>query len=319
MSPRREAEAALCCISARLGCDFASRNATAHASDSRSAERPKENRHERKRANLDHRGNGQDWAERLTRLGRAKKVVSRRGPTRFDWDEPDTWEEALRGVDSVYLAFAPDLAVPGAAERIAAFSRLAVERGVENIVLLSGRGEPQVWPSEQAVRESGARFTIVRASWFAQNFSEGYFAPDIKSGVFAFPGGDVAEPFLDAEDIAEVAVAALCDARHSGQVYELTGPRLLTFHEALAEISEAAGRSIRYGPITKAEYQAVLLSYMPEEQAYFLTDLFEALLDGHNAHVTNDVERVLGRKARDFRAFVRSAAAEGASEPLAAE
>ncbi len=148
---------------------------------------------------------------------------------RFDWAEPGTWEDVLRGIGSVYLTFAPDLAVPGASELIRAFSARAVASGVENIVLLSGRGEPQVLPSEQAVRESGARFTILRSSWFAQNFSEGHFAEQVRSGVFAFPGGDCAEPFLDIEDIADVAVAALTDSRHSGKIYELTGPRLLTF------------------------------------------------------------------------------------------
>jgi uncharacterized protein YbjT (DUF2867 family) len=194
-----------------------------------------------------------------------------------------------------------------------------VASGVENIVLLSGRGEPQVLPSEQAVRESGARFTILRAAWFAQNFSEGHLAEQVRSGVFAFPGGDCAEPFLDIEDIADVAVAALTDSRHSGKIYELTGPRLLTFQEAMAEISAAAGRTITYVPISKAEYRAALLPYLPAEEVFFLTDLFEAVLDGHNAHIANGVELALGRKARDFRDFAREAGARGAFSAEAAE
>ncbi len=218
----------------------------------------------------------------------------------------------MRGVGSVYLTFAPDLAVPGAAELIRAFSSQAVASGVENIVLLSGRGEPHVLPSEQAVRESGARFTIIRSAWFAQNFSEGHVVDQVRSGVFAFPGGDCAEPFLDIEDIADVAVAALTDSRHSGQIYELTGPRLLTFHEALKEISAAAGRTITYVPISKAEYRAALLPHLPAEVVYFMTDLFEAVLDGHNSHLANGVELALGRKARDFSDFARTAAATGA-------
>ncbi len=262
---------------------------------------------------------GRRVAERLTRLGRPTRLASRRGPARFDWADLATWDEALRGVASVYLTFAPDLAVPGAAELIRAFSKQAVSSGVENIVLLSGRGEPQVLPSEQAVRDSGARFTVVRAAWFAQNFSEGHFADQVRSGVFAFPGGDCAEPFLDIEDIADVAVEALTDSRHSGQIYELTGPRLLTFHEALAEISAAAGRTITYVPISKAEYQEALLPHLPAEEVYFLTDLFEATLDGHNSHVANGIELALGRKARDFSDFARAAAATGTWRASAAE
>jgi uncharacterized protein YbjT (DUF2867 family) len=262
---------------------------------------------------------GKRVAERLGRLGRATRLASRRSPTRFDWADPGTWEEALRDVGSVYLTFAPDLAMPGASDLIRAFSEQAAASGVENIVLLSGRGEPQVLPSEQAVRESGARFTIIRAALFAQNFSEGHFADQVRSGVFAFPGGDCAEPFLDIEDIADVAVAALTDSRHSGQIYELTGPRLLTFHEALAEISAAAGRTVSYVPISKTEYRAALLPHLPAEEVYFLTDLFEALFDGHNSHIANGVELALGRKARDFSDFTRDAAASGTWRALAAE
>jgi uncharacterized protein YbjT (DUF2867 family) len=262
---------------------------------------------------------GRRVAERLERRGLSTRLASRRGPARFDWAAPETWEQVLRGVGSVYLTFAPDIAVPGASELIRAFSSQAAASGVENIVLLSGRGEPQVLPSEQAVRESGARFTIIRAAWFAQNFSEGHFADQVRSGVFAFPGGDCAEPFLDIEDIADVAVAALTDSRHSGQIYELTGPRLLTFHEALSEISAAAGRTITYVPISKAEYREALLPHLPVEVVYYLTDLFEAVLDGHNAHVANGIELALGRKARDFSDFARNAAATGTWNALAAE
>jgi uncharacterized protein YbjT (DUF2867 family) len=262
---------------------------------------------------------GRRVAARLERLGRPVRLASRRGPARFDWAEPGTWQEVLRGVRAVYLTFAPDLAIPGASEAIRAFSEHAVASGVENMVLLSGRGEPQVIPSEQAVRESGASFTIIRAAWFAQNFSEGHFADQVKSGVFAFPGGDVAEPFLDVEDIADVAVAALTDPRHAGQIYELTGPRLLTFHEAMEEISAAAGRKIAYVPISKMGYRAALLPHLPAEEVYFLTDLFEALLDGHNSFVTNGVELALGRAARDFGDFARAAAEAGAWRALAAE
>lgn len=165
--------------------------------------------------------------------------------------------------------------------------------------------------SERAVRDSGASFTILRAAWFSQNFSEGHLLELVKSGELAFPAGSVAEPFIDVEDIADVAAAALTESTHAGKTYELTGPRLLTFAQAAAEIGRASGREIRYVPISKQEYAAGLAPYMPAKEVTFLTDLFERVLDGRIAHLTGDVERVLGRSPRDFTQYARAAASTG--------
>ena len=127
---------------------------------------------------------------------------------------------------SVYVSYYPDLAVPGAVETVGAFAEMAVRHGVPRLVLLAGRGEPEAEQAEQAVRDSGAELTIVRSTWFAQNFSEDYMLEYVLSGEVALPAGDTPEPFVDADDIADVAVAALTEDRHVGQLYELTGPRL---------------------------------------------------------------------------------------------
>ena len=255
---------------------------------------------------------GRRVAERLMALGRPVRIASRSGSPRFEWTDRSTWPAAVRGVDSIYLAYHPDLAVPGAADDIGSLAKLAVESGVRRIVLLSGRGELQVLPSEAAVRESGAAFTILRCAWFAQNFSEGLLLEPVLAGEIAFPAGRVAEPFIDADDIADVAVAALTDAAHAGKTYELTGPRLLTFAEAAAEISRAAERKVEYVPITSAAYASMLAQFVPAEQVEFITELFEDVLDGHNAFLTDGVQRVLGRKPRDFRDFAQAAARAGA-------
>jgi len=256
---------------------------------------------------------GSRLAKRLSARGVPVRLGSRSGTPRFDWEaDPATWRPVFDGVASVYLAYHPDLAMPGAASRIRAFANLAVECGVRRIVLLSGRGEPEVVPSETAVRESGAAFTILRAAFFSQNFSEGHLLDPVLSGQVAFPAGGVAEPFLDAEDIADVAAAALTDERHAGEIYELTGPRLLTFAEAVAEITRASGRAVSYVPISSAAYGEILAEHLPPELAAFLTTLFRDVLDGHNAHLTDGVERVLGRRPRDFAEYARSAAAAGA-------
>jgi uncharacterized protein YbjT (DUF2867 family) len=164
-----------------------------------------------------------------------------------------------------------------------------------------------VWPAERAVREAGAAFTIVRSAFFCQNFSEGALVDGIIHGELAFPAGEVREPFVDAEDVADVVAAALTDERHAGQIYDLTGTRLLSFREAVAEISRVSGRTLRYTPVSGQAYGEMLAPFMPPEEAGFLVELFGMLLDGHNSLLTDGVERALGRKPRDFSEFARDA------------
>lgn len=180
------------------------------------------------------------------------------------------------------------------------------------MVLLSGRGEEGARRSEAAVRDSGADWTVVRSSWFCQNFSEDYLLEPVRSGEIALPAGDVAEPFVDADDIADVAVAALTEDGHTGQIYEVTGPRLVTFAQAAEEIGEAAGYQVRYVPVTAEQYSVYLAGQgVPAEFAAGLTDLFTEVLDGRNANLTDGVQRALGRQPRDFADYARAAAASG--------
>src|SRR5918999_187523 len=201
---------------------------------------------------------GRRVVERLEARGLPVRVGSRSGGPPFDWEDPDTWAPALDGVGSVYLSYYPDLAVPGATEAVRSFAELALRSGVPRLVLLSGRGEPEAQRAEQAVRGTGADLTILRSTWFMQNFSEDYMTDHVLSGEIRLPGGDVPTPFLDVGDIADAAVAALTDDRHVGQLYELTGPRSLTFDEVAAEISEATGRELRYVPVSLEQHEAEL-------------------------------------------------------------
>jgi uncharacterized protein YbjT (DUF2867 family) len=256
---------------------------------------------------------GRRVAERLAARGRAVRVGSRSGAPPFVWEDPATWPAALAGVDAAYVTYYPDLSFPGAADALTAFSAAAVGAGVRRLVLLSGRGEEAAEPAERAVQSSGAEWTVLRASWFAQNFSEHFLAEPVREGVVALPAGDVAEPFVDVEDIADVAVAALLTDDHVGVVHELTGPRLLTFDDATAEISKALGRSVSYLPVSADDYaEAAAAAGVPVEEIEPLTELFARVLDGHNAYVTDGVERALGRPARDFADYARRAAVEGA-------
>jgi uncharacterized protein YbjT (DUF2867 family) len=145
-----------------------------------------------------------------------------------------------------------------------------------------------------------------------QNFSEGDFRGQVLSGNVTLPAGDQVEPFVDADDIADVAVAALTEDGHVGELYELTGPRLLSFAEAIDEIANATGREIQYAPVTVDQFASAMAAQnVPGEAIAIFSFLFGEILDGRNAHLTDGVQRALGREPRDFRDFVKDAAVAG--------
>ena len=256
---------------------------------------------------------GRRIVQRLQAAGRPVRVGTPSATPPFDWDDQSTWAPALEGVGSVYVTYYPDVAIPGAAAAIGAFAELAVATGVRRLVLLSGRGEEGARRSEQALQQSGADWTIVRSAFMAQNFNESFFLEPVRAGEVAFPADqDLAEPFIDADDIADVAVAALTGDGHVGQLYEVTGPRLLGWAQAVAEIAAAAGRPIRYLPVSLEEYASLLIeNQVPADYVKMLTDVFTEVLDGRNAYLSDGVQRALGRPPRDFHDFARDAAATG--------
>ncbi|RWN23252.1 MAG: NmrA family transcriptional regulator [Mesorhizobium sp.] len=255
---------------------------------------------------------GRRLAERLTAHDLPVRIGSRSGTRRFDWEVPATWGPAMQGVSAVYISYYPDIAVPGAAETVDAFARLAVQNGVTRLVLLSGRGETEAQRAEEMLKASGADWTILRCAWFSQNFSEGFFTGSLAEGEVALPIGNVGEPFVDADDIADAAFAVLTEPGHVGQLYELTGPRLLSFADAVAEIGKAAGRDIRFVRISHDEFTAAVAAHeLPPEFGWLLNELFTQVLDGRNESLTDGVQRVLGRQPRDFSAYATQTAATG--------
>ena len=255
---------------------------------------------------------GRRVAELLTARGLPVRLGSRNALPTFDWNDRSTWAEALNGVRAVYISYYPDLAVPGAKDAVEALAKLAVDMGVKRLVLLSGRGEEEAQATEEALKALGADLTIVRASWFNQNFSEGAFLDYILAAEVALPVGDVREPFVDADDIADVVVSALTSDWHIGHLYEVTGPRLLTFAEAVGEIAAASGRDIRYVQITPEEFRAGIgEAGLPEDLVWLLDELFTRVLDGRNQYLTDGVERALGRPPRSFTDYVWEEAARG--------
>ena len=240
---------------------------------------------------------------------------SRKSDPPFDWGDQSTWDAVLDGATAAYISYAPDLAIPGATDAIRVLVARAVEHGVRRLVLLSGRGEEEAQQCERIIQRADIEWTVVRASWFCQNFSEGAFLDMVVAGEIALPAGEVGEPFVDADDIADVAVAALTEDGHGGQVYELTGPRLLTFAEAVDEIARVTGRAIRYVQIPPEAFAAgVAEAGLPEDIAWLLDYLFATVLDGRNASLGDGVQKALGREPRDFADYARETAAAGVWE-----
>jgi uncharacterized protein YbjT (DUF2867 family) len=254
---------------------------------------------------------GRRVSERLRARGYQTRDVSRSTTPSFDWTNPTTWAAALDGVSKAYVTYQPDLAVEGASDAIANLAALARDKGLDQIVLLSGRGEPGAQRAEAELQKSGVDWTVVRASWFAQNFSEGYLLDGVLAGEISLPAKPVPEPFIDIDDIADVAVAALTDDRHRNRVYEVTGPRAMTFANAVAEISTAIGRPIRFTQSSPEDFAAAMRPYVPNDVVELLLDLFTVVLDGRNVSVMNGVQEALGRPARDFSDYVRTTAATG--------
>jgi uncharacterized protein YbjT (DUF2867 family) len=255
---------------------------------------------------------GRRVVDRLRAQGRSVRVGSRSGAPPFDWEDRATWAPAVAGATGAYVSYFPDLAVPGAAEAVAEVARLAAEADMQRLVLLSGRGEEEAQRAERLVRDAFPAATVVRCSWFAQNFTESYLLEPVLAGEVALPAGEVPEPFVDADDIADVATAALTQDGHAGEIYELTGPRALTFAQAVEEIAGTTGREIAFVEVpTEAYAAAARVEGVPSDVVDLLAYLFGEVLDGRNVAVADGVQRALGRPPRDFADFARAAAATG--------
>lgn len=260
--------------------------------------------------------NGKTGRRVVERLEQAENIEIRLGSRNekipFDWEKSESWQAVLQDIDTVYITFQPDLAIPTAVHTIEQFTNLATASGVQKMVLLSGRGEKEAQLCEEIVKQNAKNWTIVRASWFNQNFSESIFLEPILAGVVALPRAEALEPFTDADDIAEVVTEALLNDNHNGKTYELTGPRLLTFEDAVNEIANASGQKIAFQGMPLEDYIQMLREYqVPEDHIWLINYLFEQVLDGRNATVTSDIEKVLGRKAKDFSAYAKETAKTG--------
>lgn len=256
---------------------------------------------------------GRRIVTRLEALGHNVRIGSRSATPAFDWHRSEGWEAALEGMDKVYITYQPDLAVPGALEAIEQLVKESKRANVKKLVILSGKGEREAQLCEQVVIHSGFDYTIVRASWFNQNFSENFLLEPVLEGVVALPQAEAQIPWVDTDDIAEVATKALTEDIHNGQIYELTGPRTLTFKDAVAEIAKASNRDITFIPISIQEYgEGMRKAGLPEDFIWLIEYLFtEVLGNPELAEVSHDIEKVLGRKPIDFSEYATATAKTG--------
>ena len=242
--------------------------------------------------------------------------VSRSTQPAFDWGDASNWPQVLDGVNGAYLTYHPDLSVAESEDHIGTFCRLAAAAGVEHVVLLSGRGEDGAARAERILRDSGLAWNVVQASWFAQNFSESFMLDGVLAGELVIPAGTSREPFIDIDDLADVVVAAFREPALHNRLFEVTGPRAMTFAECAAEISSAAGYSVRVTELPLEDYlQALRAQNVPEYLTELLRDLFADLFDGRNAHTADGVREALGRPATDFAGYARKTALTGAWRP----
>ncbi len=256
---------------------------------------------------------GRRVVEQLNNKGFEPRIGSRQASPGFDWDNKDTWVDALNGIEKMYVTYYPDLAVPGAKESIKSLTYLAKELGVKKMVLLSGKGESEAEASEKIVMDSGLDYTIVRASWFNQNWSESFFLDAILSGEVALPMSDILIPFVDANDIAEVAATVLLDDVYNGEIIELTGPELITFKDIVDIISKTSGRRLDFYDITLEQYiSGMKQMQIPNDVVWLIEYLFSHVLTNpKNQVVVHDIERILGRKAKPFIEYAQEVAKTG--------
>lgn len=260
---------------------------------------------------------GRRVVEQLKNKGIKPRIGSRNATPGFDWNDKSTWVKSLEGIERMYVTYYPDLAIPGAKEAIQSLTTLAKELGVKKVVLLSGKGEVEAEACEQIVANSGLEYTIVRASWFNQNWSESFFLDPILSGNVALPMSDVLIPYVDADDIAEVATEVLLNDNFNGEIIEVTGPELITFKDIVTTIGKVSKRELNFFPITLEQYvDGMRQMQLPEDVIWLIEYLFSHVLTNpNNQLISHDIERVLGRKATSFTKYAEETVKTGVWNP----
>lgn len=239
------------------------------------------------------------------RVRRATRTPRAPGQIRFDWSDPATHRPALTGAGAVYLIAPTGVADP--ASLVESLLHEAVESGVRRIVLLSSSAVTAETPGFGAlpllVRTMSPEWTVLRPSWFMNNFTGDHpVAQGVRAGEIVTATGSGRVGFVDAEDIAAVAVRALTDERPHNTDHLITGPEALSYAEAAAIIADVTGKPVTHRAVGAPEL-INRLSSLPREYAAVLAAMDVAIAAGAEDRVTDTVTRVTGRPPQDFRTF----------------
>jgi uncharacterized protein YbjT (DUF2867 family) len=262
---------------------------------------------------------GRRVVEQLETRGVPYRLASRSSAQRFDWYDESTWSPTVTGAETAYLA--PPVGPTGLAQACR-FIKQAASEGLRRVVLLSGRGvgspgrDFAVYDGqlavEDAVKASGADWTIVQPAWFAQGFNEDFLRYHVLDGEIRVSAGDGGEAWIDTNDVGDMMTAVLLDEAHTGATYAISGPRYLTMTEVAAELSAATGRPINYVDLEPQEHVTELVDQgLDQEDAEAVRDLFAVIRNHRSEYVSDGVQQVLGRPPRDFTDWARETATTG--------
>ncbi|MER6694598.1 NAD(P)H-binding protein [Streptomyces minutiscleroticus] len=257
---------------------------------------------------------------RVRAASRGATAVGGATPVRFDWYDPGTWQGAVGDADRVYLV--PPLGATSPADTMLPFLRLARAAGVRRAVLLSSSAIPAGGPAtglvHQALPGLFPEWAVLRPSWFMQNFTGDHMhAHTVRDEAALYSAtGEGRVGFVDADDIAEVALHALTDTHAPGTDLVLTGPEALRFDDVAAILGDATGRTVTHRRLTRAQMRDRLAASLPAEFAGLLADMDDAIARGAEDRTTDTVLRLTGRPPRDFRTHVAHALGEAGTVPV---
>jgi uncharacterized protein YbjT (DUF2867 family) len=250
-------------------------------------------------------------ARQLAARGVEARVATRNVTTpdqvHFEWGNTASFSTALDGVDAIYLVAPTDRT-----DHLPVMRPLleqAVNQGVSQLVLLSAsslpEGAPMMGEVHAWLRANAARWTVLRPSWFMQNFVTQHLPSIVNEGCIYSATQDGRTPFIDAADIAAVAVEALSDPTLASAERILTGPETLSYDEVAARLSAVSQRPVRHCRLTVEELARRYAGFgIPEHYAGELALMDNAIAHGSEDRTTTEVEQVTGRKATKLTDFL---------------
>jgi uncharacterized protein YbjT (DUF2867 family) len=226
----------------------------------------------------------------------------------FDWDQLSSYLPALQGVDRLFLLTPNSERQVGYILQAVAAAKRAGVRHIVRVSVMGADAEPgiilgrQHFAAEREIRASGIGCTMLRPTFFMDNFIRYYGVDPHKDSQVYLPNGDGKAAWVDPADVGEVVAKVLCTDSYAGSVIDLTGPELLSTAEALSVLSSVLGHRHTYVDVSEqAAREAMEKTGMPAWLADAFLELNALIRQGHAAALTSGVQQVLGRPPRSMR------------------